>query len=94
TLYRKYKKYCASYIKDDVIMERHRHRYEVNNKYVKKLAERGMVFSGKSPDGKLVEAIEIPNHPFFLATQYHPELQSRPLSPHPLFLGFLEACNK
>jgi len=50
--------------------------------------------SGTSPDGKLVEAIELPNHPFFIGTQYHPELQSRPLTPHPIFIGFLKACLK
>lgn len=74
------------------IVERHRHRYEVNNKYRKILERYGMRIVAVSPDGKLVEAIELPNHPFFVGTQYHPELQSRPLSPHPLFLGFLEAA--
>src|SRR3989344_376501 len=76
------------------VLERHRHRYEFNNKYKKALEKCGLVVSATSPDGKLVEAIEIPNHPFFIGTQYHPELQSRPLTPHPIFLGFLEACLK
>lgn len=74
------------------VMERHRHRYEFNHKYRKLLEKKGLVIAGVSPDGRLVEAIELPNHPFFIGTQYHPELQSRPLSPHPLFLGFIEAC--
>ena len=78
----------------DSVLERHRHRYEFNNKYKKALEKCGLVVSATSPDGKLVEAIEIPNHPFFIGTQYHPELQSRPLTPHPIFLGFLEACLK
>ena len=74
------------------IEERHRHRYEVNPKYVKTLEEKGLVFSGKSPDGKLMEFVELPNHPFFVGTQSHPEFKSRPLRPHPLFLGFIKAC--
>lgn len=76
------------------ILERHRHRYEVNNRHLKKLTQSGLKVSAMSPDRKLVEAIELPDHPFFIGTQYHPELQSRPLSPHPLFLGFLKACQK
>lgn len=76
----------------DSVMERHRHRYEFNGKYRRILEKNGLKISGLSPDGKLVEAIELLNHPFFVGTQYHPELQSRPLSPHPLFLGFLQAC--
>lgn len=78
----------------ETVMERHRHRYEVNNKYREALEKKGLKISGVSPDGKLVEAIELPNHPFFVGTQYHPELQSRPLTPHPLFVGFLKACLK
>lgn len=75
------------------IVERHRHRYEVNPIYVEKLEEKGMIFSGQSPDGSLMEIVELPleNHPFFMGTQFHPELQARPLSPHPLFTAFVKA---
>ena len=76
---------------DNVIHERHRHRYEFNNEYRNRLEKAGLTISGTSPDGKLVEAIEITNHPFFVATQFHPEYIARPLSPHPVFLAFLEA---
>ena len=75
--------------KDEIIHERHRHRYEVNNDYRKVLLENGMKLSGLSPDGRIVEMIELENHPFFLATQAHPELKSRPNRPHPLFEGFI-----
>ena len=74
------------------ISERHRHRYEVNNDYREMLSNRGMTLSGLSPDGKLVEAIEIADHPWFVGVQYHPELKSRPLSPHPLFREFVRAA--
>jgi len=74
------------------IAERHRHRYEFNNAYRSALEEKGMVFSGLSPDGKLVEIIEIKDHPFFIASQFHPEFLSRPLSAHPLFAGFVKAA--
>ncbi len=74
--------------------ERHRHRYEFNNDYRKQLENAGLVISGTSPDGKLVEAVEIKNHPFFIATQFHPEYISRPLAPHPLFIEFIKACLK
>ncbi len=74
------------------IAERHRHRYEVNNDYRDVLTEHGMKLSGLSPDGRIVEMIEITDHPFFLATQAHPELKSRPNRPHPLFKGFVEAA--
>lgn len=77
-----------------VVYERHRHRYEVNPKYHETLQEHGMVFSGVSPDGRLVEFIELKDHPFFVATQAHPEFKSRPLKPAPLFKGFVEACIK
>ncbi len=93
-LYTKYKKFCKSYFDGALAMERHRHRYEFNNKYREILEKHGLKVAADSPDGKLVEAIEIPDHPFFVGTQYHPELQSRPLAPHPLFLGFLEAAEK
>ncbi len=76
---------------DTMIFERHRHRYEFNNDFKKELEKAGLVISGTSPDGKLVEAIEIHDHPFFVGTQFHPEYISRPLSPHPVFLGFIEA---
>ena len=78
----------------DLIHERHRHRYEVNNEYRDLLTEKGMTLSGLSPDGRIVEMIELPAHPFFVATQAHPELKSRPNRPHPLFKGFVEAALK
>ncbi len=76
------------------IKERHRHRYEVNPKYIKQIEKGGLVFSGKSPDGRLMEIAELPQseHPFFLGTQFHPEFLARPLSPHPLFTGFMKAA--
>lgn len=78
--------------KTEQIEERHRHRYEVNNDYRDALTEHGMKLSGLSPDGNIVEMIEIPDHPWFIATQAHPELKSRPNRPHPLFKGFIEAA--
>jgi len=74
------------------ISERHRHRYEVNNAYRDLLAEKGMRFSGLSPDGNLVEILELPDHPWFLGCQFHPELKSRPTRPHPLFAAFIGAA--
>jgi len=74
------------------ISERHRHRYEVNNKYRAALADKGMILSGLSPDGKLVEMIELEEHPWFVATQAHPEFKSQPLVPHPLFKAFVGAA--
>ncbi|MEA2003561.1 MAG: CTP synthase [archaeon] len=74
------------------ISERHRHRYEVNNRYVPVLESKGLIFSGKSPDGNLMEFLELPEHPYFVATQAHPELKSKPLDPHPLFLGLIKAA--
>jgi CTP synthase len=74
------------------ISERHRHRYEVNMRYRDSLSASGMEFSGMSPDGRLPEVVEIPDHPWFLAVQFHPELKSRPLEPHPLFAGFIKAA--
>ncbi len=76
------------------VSERHRHRYEVNPDYIEKLESAGLVFSGTSPDKRLMEFIELPKHKFFAATQAHPEFNSRPLEPHPLFLGFVKACGK
>jgi CTP synthase len=80
--------------KNDYISERHRHRFEVNNKFRKILSENGMIFSGLSPDRELVEIIEIPDHPWFLGCQFHPELKSRATKAHPLFRSFVEAALK
>ena len=74
------------------IFERHRHRYEMNIKYEEQLAHHGMIVSGKSPDGYLPEIVEIPNHPWFVGVQFHPELKSRPFEPHPLFTAFIKAA--
>jgi len=76
------------------IKERHRHRYEVNAEYEKKLSLKGLIFSGKSPDGSLPEIIELKAHPWFLGVQFHPELKSRPFKPHPIFKSFIEATKK
>lgn len=76
----------------EVIYERHRHRYEFNNAYRNLFLENGYTISGTSPDGRLVEIIELPSHPFFIATQFHPEFQSRPSTPHPLFKGLIQAA--
>jgi CTP synthase len=75
----------------NVISERHRHRYEFNNRYRDTLTEKGLRVSGVSPDNELVEIIEVPNHPWFLGCQFHPEFQSRPWDPHPLFREFIRA---
>ena len=77
---------------ESVVLERHRHRYEVNNRYRRPMEEQGMRFAGTTIEGRLVEIIEIPAHPFFLATQFHPEFKSRPTRPHPLFRGFVGAA--
>jgi CTP synthase len=89
-----YNKYGNDTIKGGVVRERHRHRYEVNNKYKSKLEEKGLIFSGTSPDGELVEAVELSRnvHPFFVGTQFHPEYKSQSLTPHPLFMAFIKAC--
>jgi CTP synthase len=76
-----------------VVNERHRHRYEFNNAYREKFESQGVVFSGTSADGKLVEVIELKEHPFFIASQFHPEFLSKPNKPHPLFRGFIAACH-
>ena len=76
----------------DQIQERHRHRYEFNNFYRQQFVDAGLRFSGTSPDGQLVEVIELPDHPWFLAVQYHPEFKSKPLRAHPLFIGFVGAA--
>jgi CTP synthase len=80
--------------KTEIVEERHRHRYEINQAYVPRLEEAGLIFSGASPDGVLMEIAELPKskHPFMLGTQFHPELQARPLAPHPLFTEFLKAA--
>jgi len=82
----------AAYGKTE-ISERHRHRYEFNNEYRERLAEAGLAFSGLSPDGQLVEVVEIPSHPFFVASQFHPEFASKPFAAHPLFKAFVEAAS-
>lgn len=74
------------------IEERHRHRYEVNVHYKECLERTGMRFCGMSPDGVLPEIIELPDHPWFVGVQYHPELKSKPFDPHPLFAGFIAAA--
>jgi CTP synthase len=74
------------------ISERHRHRYEFNNRYRQQFGANGMLFSGTSPDGSLVEVVELADHPFFVAVQYHPEFKSKPTSPQPLFAGFIAAA--
>jgi CTP synthase len=74
------------------VRERHRHRYEVNNRYVPRLVEHGLVVSGRSADGELVEMIELPEHPWFLSCQFHPEFTSTPRDGHPVFSGFIEAA--
>jgi len=83
---------AASLYKAETVHERHRHRYEVNNDYREQMAKAGMVFSGVSPDYRLVEIIEVSDHPYFIATQFHPEFKSRPNRAHPLFAGLIEAA--
>jgi CTP synthase len=75
-----------------VIFERHRHRYEVNNLYRQQLVAAGLVVSGTFADGRLVEIVELPDHPWFVASQFHPEFKSRPTRPAPLFQGFVSAA--
>lgn len=74
------------------ISERHRHRYEVNTRYIRDLEAAGLKFSGKSLDGRRMEILELPEHPYFIASQFHPEFKSRPTQPRPLFLGLVQAC--
>ena len=74
------------------ISERHRHRYEFNNAYREALSEKGLVISGCSPDGRLVETVELADRPFYVGVQFHPEFKSRPNRPHPLFQGFIDAA--
>lgn len=77
---------------EEMISERHRHRYEVNNEYREVLSQNGMIFCGTSPNDSIVEMIELPDHPWFVACQFHPEFKSRPNRPHPLFMGFMHAA--
>ena len=81
-----------SIYKNDIINERHRHRYEVNNKFSEEFEKKGVIFSGYSPDGVLPETVELKEHPWFIGVQYHPELKSKPFEPHPLFKSFIEAA--
>jgi len=78
----------------ETIYERHRHRFEFNNRFRQPLEEAGLIFSGLSPDGKLVEIVELKNHPWMVACQFHPEFKSRPDSPHPLFVNFIKVANE
>ena len=82
---------AAAVYGQEVIYERHRHRFEVNNRYRQTLEAAGMILSGQSPDGRLVEIVELKDHPWFVASQFHPEFKSRPERPHPLFDGFVAA---
>jgi CTP synthase len=77
-----------------VITERHRHRYEFNCLYERTLTESGLEIVGRSHDGKFVEIVELPSHPWYVAVQFHPEFKSKPLAPHPLFAGFIDASHK
>ncbi len=77
-----------------VVSERHRHRYELNNDFRKRLEAKGLIMAGINPERDLVEIVELSQHPFFVATQFHPEFKSRPLDPHPLFREFIRACLK
>ncbi len=83
---------AAAVYGQEVIYERHRHRFEVNNRYRQTLEAAGMLLSGQSPDGRLVEIVELVDHPWFVASQFHPEFKSRPERPHPLFDGFIGAA--
>lgn len=83
---------AAKLYQAEKISERHRHRYEVNNEYRKELEEKGMSLSGLSPDGRIVEMLELADHPYFVGTQGHPELKSRPNRAHPLFKGLVQAA--
>ena len=80
--------------KEEIIYERHRHRYEVNNKFKEEIEKHGLVISGMSPDNNLIEMIEIKDHPYFVASQFHPEFKSRPWEPAPMFKYFIEAASE
>jgi len=88
------KTFSRTAYKTSTISERHRHRFEFNNAYRAELEQAGLVIAGTSPDNRLVEIIEIKNHPFFVGVQFHPEFQSRPLRPHPLFKGLIKAAKR
>ena len=90
----KFTKVWELYGKLDKISERHRHRYEVNPEYVKKLEQKGLIFSGWAPGGKLADFVELKDHIYFVATQAHPEFKSRPMKPAPLFDGLIKAALK
>ena len=79
---------------NNAITERHRHRYEFNNQYRNEFEQHGFIISGTSPDGNLVEMVELSDHPFMIATQAHPELTSRPTRPHPLFVEFVKVAKR
>jgi CTP synthase len=85
---------AARAYEEPVVYERHRHRFEFNNAYRERMQDAGMVLSGLSPDGRLVEIIELRDHPWFVASQFHPELKSRPTRPHPLFKAFMGAVRE
>ncbi len=91
-LYDKYNEFINK--NKNLVSERHRHRYEFNNTYAREFEKNGLIISARSVNENLVEIIEIPDHPFYLGTQGHPEYKSRPLKPHPIFLGFIETCSK
>ncbi|MBR0415811.1 hypothetical protein IJI64_01415, partial [Candidatus Saccharibacteria bacterium] len=101
-IYRKEVEECGEYVYGTVVqkngdvkvIERHRHRYEVNQEYLLEIERGGLVVSGTSPDGKLVEFVEAPKNKFFVATQAHPEFKSRPLAVHPLFYHFVKSLKK
>jgi CTP synthase len=78
----------------DRVEERHRHRFEFNNAYRESFEKHGMVFSGISPDGKLIEIAELADHPYMVGSQFHPEFLSRPMRPHPLFVGLVKAARE
>ena len=84
----------AEAYQEDVVSERHRHRFEFNNEYREQLQEGGLVLSGLSPDGRLVEIAELKDHPFMAGSQFHPEFKSRPTRPHPLFSALIKAARK
>lgn len=86
--------YQKKFGRQNIISERHRHRYEFNNQYREEFEKRGLRIAGASPDGRIVEAVEISEHPFFIGTQFHPEYISRPLDPHPLFVEFVRVCSR
>jgi CTP synthase len=87
-------KTAAAYGNVEEVLERHRHRFEFNNAYRERLTKAGLILSGLSPDGRLVEVIELRDHPWFVGTQFHPEFKSRPNRPHPLFRDFVAAALK